>query len=83
MPVKRQASFGTYFLVGTIGMLIGSVIGKTLLIILKTRKGEVIYDIINLGGIAYQFFIQAGYTFTFNLIAVIGILLAIYIYRRI
>lgn len=80
MAVRRSASFGTYFFVGVIGLLIGSVIGKTLIIVLKSQA---ITQIINLNDIAQRFYISAGYTFTLNLFAIIGVLLAIYIYRRI
>ena len=80
MAVRRSASFGTYFFVGVIGLLIGSVIGKTLIIVLKSPT---VTEIINLNGLAYRFFIAAGYVFTFNLFAILGIILAIYIYRRI
>ncbi|MBU1077472.1 MAG: hypothetical protein KKH98_09285 [Spirochaetes bacterium] len=80
MAVRRSGNFGTYFFVGFIGMLIGSVIGRTLVNLLRSR---VITDIIYLYGFANNFKIVAGYVFNFNLIAIIGIVLAIYIYRRI
>lgn len=82
MAVRRNANFGTYFFVGVIGLLIGSVIGKALI---RLFKSEIITQIISLNGIAYHYFIQIGnfFTFTFNLFAIIGIILAIYIYRRI
>lgn len=80
MAVKRSANFGTYFFIGFIGFLIGSVIGQTLINIIQS---PLITKIINLNGIAGRFYVYAGYIFNINLFAVIGILLAIYIYRRI
>ncbi len=80
MAVHRSANFGTYFLMGMIGFLIGSVIGRTLINILKN---DLITRIINLDGYAGKFYIYAGYVFNINLLAIIGIFLAIYIYRRI
>ena len=79
MTVRRSGNFGTYFLVGFIGMLIGSVIGRTIVNILKSR---VITDLVYLYGFANKFIIKAGYAFNLNLIAIIGIILAIYIYRK-
>lgn len=80
MAVHRSANFGTYFFVGIIGFLVGSVIGRTLIAILKS---DLMTRIINLNGYASKFYIYAGYVFNINLLAVIGIILAIYIYRRI
>ncbi len=80
MAVRRRASFGTYFFIGFIGMLVGSVIGRTLINILKS---PVITNIINLNGFAYKITVYIYYLFPLNLIAILGIILAIYIYRRI
>ncbi len=80
MAVRRGASFGTYFFVGFIGMLIGSVIGKTLI---KLLKSPVITNIIRLNGFDAKIYVYIYYTFTLNLFAILGIILAIYIYRRI
>ena len=80
MTIRRNASFGTYFFIGFVGMLVGSVIGRTLMRIIHH---DGIDRFINLYGFAGRFYVQAGYTFTLNLVAIIGIVLAIYIYRRI
>ncbi len=81
MPVRRNASFGTYFFVGFIGMLIGSVIGNVL--IKNIFRPGAITKLINLYGFANKFQVVAGYTFNLNLIALLGIVLAIFIYRRV
>ncbi len=85
MTIRRNASFGTYFFIGFIGMLIGSVIGNVL--VRNIFKPGAVTRLINLYGFANKFLIraggQSGYTFNLNLIAIIGIVLAIYIYRRI
>ena len=89
MTARRSASFGTYFFVGSIGMLIGSVIGNVL--VRSIFRPGAITRLINLYGFAEKLIIQvggqvgstSGYIFTLNLIAIIGIVLAIYIYRRI
>jgi len=85
MPVKRTASFGTYFFIGFSGMLVGSVIGKVL--IDNVFQPGAITKLINLYGFANLFIVkiggQAGYLFNLNLIAIIGIIFAIFIYRRI
>ncbi|MBN1897417.1 MAG: hypothetical protein JW827_01460 [Spirochaetes bacterium] len=78
--MARSANFGTFFFVGFIGMLIGSVIGKVLSDILAS---PVITKIIYLNGLAYKMYVYIWYTFTLNLVAIIGIILAIYIYKRI
>jgi len=61
-------------------MLIGSVIGKTLI---KLLKSDVITNIIRLNGFDAKIYVYIYYTFTLNLFAILGIILAIYIYRRI
>ena len=95
MTVRRSANFGTYFFIGLIGLLIGSVIGNVLV---KMFRPGAITKFINLYGFANKLLIRiggsliyhnnalvgaGGYYFSFNLIAIIGIFLAIYIYRRI
>lgn len=80
MAVRRSANFGTYFFVGFIGFLIGSVIGRTLIALIQS---PLITRIINLDGYAGKAYLHAGYVFNFNLLAILGIFLAIYIYRRI
>lgn len=78
--MARSANFGTYFFIGFIGMLIGSIVGKALSDILQS---PVITNIIYLNGLAFKLYFYAWYKFTLNLFAIIGIFLAIYIYRRI
>lgn len=83
MTVRRSGNFGTYFFIGFIGMLIGSVIGRTLVDLIVIRGSTIIRDIIYLNGFAYNFAVKAGYIFNLNLFAILGIITAIYIYRRI
>ncbi len=78
--MARSASFGTYFFIGFIGMLIGSIVGKALADILQS---PVISNIIYLNGLAFKVYVYIWYKFTLNAVAIIGIFLAIYIYRRI
>ncbi len=80
MAVRRHGNFGTYFFIGFIGMLIGSVVGNVLIDILKSH---VITNIINLNGFALKIRVYIYYDFPLNLLAILGIILAIYIYKRI
>jgi len=77
----RHASFGTYFLVAFIGFIVGSIVGVALIRLLQS---PVLTDIIRLYGWDSKImYVYIFHQFNLNLFAIIGIFLAIYIYRRI
>lgn len=80
--MARRGGFGSYFLVGFIGMLIGSVVGRALVEHLL-KRGTILSKAIELSSVASKINVRIFYYFPLNLIAIIGIILAIYIYNRI
>jgi hypothetical protein len=79
--MARRGSFGTYFFIGFIGMLIGSVVGRAISQLLK--EGTILKRIVDLPELASHIKVVIWYLFPLNLFAIIGIILAIYIYNRI
>ena len=75
---QRKTALG-YILIGLAGYLVGSIVGRT---IAGAIKAGGIKTILNLWGLNTKVFVYIWITFPFNLIALIGVLLAMYIYRR-
>ncbi len=77
----RSKNFGSYFFVGCLAGFVGSLLGKLLI---GAAKSELITNVINLGGYSKKLeLLVSNYHFPLNLIAILCIILAILIYRRI